>query len=427
MGRFRVGVGRTDITPKGSVELAGYGFYLKRKSRGVHIPIYSRALLLESGEERILILNNDLADIDERTIHNSRKLIGSDLNIERNRIIFTNTHTHSAPATTYKRGLGEVDESYVSSLPERFYEAAEKAYQDLKEASMGLGKDRLCGISRNRALEGGPIDEELTVIQFKGPNGDVLATIFNFPCHPTTIDVRTEYGFYISPDWPGCAMRIIDDELGGLSMFLQGTCGDIGPVVAWKMRGLDAAEEVGEAASKKVIEICKSLTFNPNINIKFKVESVEVPLERIDYKYIAEELIRSMRECEEKEGEKRLRNLIRFYREWAESMLEKVKKPKTSIKISIYGLNLGGNALIFLPGEIFVEIGLKIKELSPFKNTVVVGHTGKSVGYIPAPWDFDRRGYASILAPKVFDNPPYKREAGEIVLRKSLEILADLQ
>ncbi len=46
-------------------------------------------------------------------------------------------------------------------------------------------------------------------------------------------------------------------------------------------------------------------------------------------------------------------------------------------------------AWVSLPGEIFVELGLAIKQDSPFKHTIVAELANGSIGYIPA-----RRSYA---------------------------------
>jgi hypothetical protein len=44
---------------------------------------------------------------------------------------------------------------------------------------------------------------------------------------------------------------------------------------------------------------------------------------------------------------------------------------------------------VSLPGEIFVELGLAIKQDSPFRHTIVAELANGSVGYVPA-----RRAYA---------------------------------
>ena len=51
------------------------------------------------------------------------------------------------------------------------------------------------------------------------------------------------------------------------------------------------------------------------------------------------------------------------------------------------------SALVALPGEIFVELGLSIKKKSPFPNTVVVELANDYPGYIPTRRAFAEGGY----------------------------------
>ena len=46
-------------------------------------------------------------------------------------------------------------------------------------------------------------------------------------------------------------------------------------------------------------------------------------------------------------------------------------------------------AWVSLPGEIFVELGLRIKQDSPFRNTIIAELANGSIGYVPS-----RRAYA---------------------------------
>jgi hypothetical protein len=54
---------------------------------------------------------------------------------------------------------------------------------------------------------------------------------------------------------------------------------------------------------------------------------------------------------------------------------------------------IGGLALVGMPGEIFVELGLEIKRRSPYPLTTVIGLCGGSVGYIPTEKAFREGGY----------------------------------
>ncbi|HXI00046.1 MAG TPA: hypothetical protein VNI52_07235, partial [Sphingobacteriaceae bacterium] len=50
-------------------------------------------------------------------------------------------------------------------------------------------------------------------------------------------------------------------------------------------------------------------------------------------------------------------------------------------------------AIVGLPGEIFVELGLAIKKNSPFKNTTVLSLCNDKPSYVPTKIHFLNQGY----------------------------------
>jgi hypothetical protein len=80
---------------------------------------------------------------------------------------------------------------------------------------------------------------------------------------------------------------------------------------------------------------------------------------------------------------------------------------------------LGDTVLLHLPGEIFVQTGMAIKEASPFGKTIVISRATGEVGYVPTPEDQHLGGMEPELT--ALD------VGGETVLRKqAIEFLHDL-
>jgi hypothetical protein len=50
-------------------------------------------------------------------------------------------------------------------------------------------------------------------------------------------------------------------------------------------------------------------------------------------------------------------------------------------------------AIVTLPGEVFVELGLHVKSSSPFKTTLVIELANDAPGYIPTKKAFVEGGY----------------------------------
>ena len=77
--------------------------------------------------------------------------------------------------------------------------------------------------------------------------------------------------------------------------------------------------------------------------------------------------------------------LVRSYR-----ALDVAQRQGQPHQVEVQVISLGGDvAWVSLPGEVFVELGLAIKQRSPFPLTFVVELANENIGYIP-----DRRSYA---------------------------------
>ena len=63
------------------------------------------------------------------------------------------------------------------------------------------------------------------------------------------------------------------------------------------------------------------------------------------------------------------------------------------VRTEITALRLAEVVFLFVPGELFVEIGLAIIEQSPHHSTFIVGYAEDAIGYIPTDQAFEEGGY----------------------------------
>jgi len=66
---------------------------------------------------------------------------------------------------------------------------------------------------------------------------------------------------------------------------------------------------------------------------------------------------------------------------------------KEPLLATVGALRMGSAAMVFLPGEPFVEIALGIRKGSPLDFTAVVGYAEGYIGYIPTDRAFGNGGY----------------------------------
>ncbi|HAH86921.1 MAG TPA: hypothetical protein DCL60_06070 [Armatimonadetes bacterium] len=77
---------------------------------------------------------------------------------------------------------------------------------------------------------------------------------------------------------------------------------------------------------------------------------------------------------------------------------------------------IGDTAFISIPGELFTEIGMRIKAESPFAHTYLLGLANGHVGYIPTRVAIHLGGYE-------VDTRSMDDMTEELVVAKSLELL----
>jgi len=94
----------------------------------------------------------------------------------------------------------------------------------------------------------------------------------------------------------------------------------------------------------------------------------------------------------------------------------------TSVDTSVQVMAINDTAFVATPGELFVEIGRKIKEQSPFARTYVVELANDYVGYIPTRSAFEEGGYEVLDARSSKVGP----EAGEMVQDTCVRLLQEV-
>ena len=82
----------------------------------------------------------------------------------------------------------------------------------------------------------------------------------------------------------------------------------------------------------------------------------------------------------------------------------------------------GDVAFVGLPGEMFVEFGLMIKERSPFRHTGVAIYANDYAGYITTRKAYDGGSYEAWPAL----NARVGREGGYLIVDKAVELLQEL-
>jgi hypothetical protein len=267
--RLEIGAAQVDITPAHSVIMGGYGIYFGsarncRWSQGARDPLLVGALYLQKGRGHLLVLTLDLVGLSRPDILDIRERIAAALPIERDRIILSVSHTHHSPDTMGLWGTvfpprSGLDEGYLEWLKQQSVAAATRAYHLRRPASLGLVVGEEAELHWNeRQVDdpNAPIDHTLTVLVAKDEGGQILASLTNWACHPTTEDERN---LRLSADWVGDYRQFLGGKFSGVHIFVNGAIGgSIQPSVPWRKQNLRGdgqgfawAHELGERLGAK--------------------------------------------------------------------------------------------------------------------------------------------------------------------------------
>ena len=76
-------------------------------------------------------------------------------------------------------------------------------------------------------------------------------------------------------------------------------------------------------------------------------------------------------------------------------------------------------AVVMLPGEVFVDLGMAIKRKSPFKTTLVIELSNDGPGYIPTQKAFAEGSYETV-------NSRIQPGGGEVIVQTAVDLMNQL-
>jgi hypothetical protein len=238
--RYAASAVKKKITPDHPMYMGGFGFCggapdKCRISEGVHDDLYANIVLIcdTEQEECIGFAGVDsvgLVHFDCDYIHLlAQKYVYEELGIyfEGGRLFVSSSHSHGAPDTTGlwgpMFGAGR-DEQYIAFLREQVAQGAVEAFKTLEDVVLTYG----VGSSPNSTDGSEPVikDEEIWVIKGERPQGGTIFTLTRWNSHPTAYGSKNNG---LTADYVGAFRKFMEEEYGGVSVFLNGNLGGTYP------------------------------------------------------------------------------------------------------------------------------------------------------------------------------------------------------
>jgi hypothetical protein len=401
---FKVGAAQVDITPP--IGTPRGGGYATIPSVGVLDPLHAKAIVVEQDGAKAAFVALDLVGTVRSVVNAARKLIAEQTGIPPERVMISATHTHSGPVQTRDSLMDKITGAdqpsaveFTAKLPSLIAKAVGEANSKLTlaRASAHIACEENTSFNRrywmkdgtlgwmaarspNVVRPAGPIDPDVGVCYFASAAKDAkpLATYFNFAMHPTVVG-----GAKFSADYCGCIAKRLAEFKGPdmVTLFANGCCGNlnqINPHWPGQGGGVPEAERIGTVLAGAVLRDWPKL--EPLKTCAPRVQSTLVTLTR---RKINDAEVAEARHVFDLIGNRKQKPTIPVMAN-AVCILDTLAKKDTPLEAEVQVIAFSEDlAIVSLPGEIFVELGLALKKASPFKRTFIAELANGSIGYIP--------------------------------------------
>jgi hypothetical protein len=251
-------------------------------------------------------------------------------------------------------------------------------------------------------------DPEVGVLKVVDLSGQVLCILFNHAGHP---NVLSGDNYLISAEYPGFAERLLEEQFGGLAMFVNGAQGTmdidgLGPRDWVEMERLGAKLAAAVAETSRRIEPKEGLAVRC-VNLKHGLPARKVSDEQLAWaQAIIEQTGGTVQPLPDGVGDDYKALLLKQFH----SVQDR------AILAEQICIAVDDTAFLSFPGELYTEIGMKVKAASPFSRTYIIGLANGYVGYVPTRKAIGEGGYAE-------DVRRVDAGAEDAILSKSLELL----
>jgi hypothetical protein len=417
--------------------------------------LYAKALVVDDGTTTVVIITVDavaiaeIGTIKDPYLANVRAKLQQELGIAPPNVLINASHCHGV---------------VCADVEERTVQAVREAQQKVVPVTAGAGVGHEDRIMENRRLKlksgkdadvrhayslppdddvvaVGPVDPEIGILRLNRENGQALAVVYNFACHP----IQGVPNGGNTADVTGFASKVIEESLAAdtVALFLQGCGGDINPVLYKDVEHPRDAEPLGMMLGLSTLKSLRQIKNSENQELKIVDEIVELPrrfdgVQRLEAMQAEQKrLLESLRgtslnlktflplvvkynlsqefpsysshrylhdrklgrnDFDRLDAENR-KNILAYMKN-IEAMerltrlqtnMDLVRKHqatndaagKRTISAEIQGIRIGDFVMATFPGELTVQIGLNLKKASPHDLTFIAGYSNGYLYYAP--------------------------------------------
>lgn len=378
--RVRVGAAAAEFLADDSMVIAG-GIG-PGKAVGQEGKLRSVAIVLEKGGNKLAIVACDVLMMTRQTLDPVVAEIEKTTGIPAAQILINCTHTHHAPSTMRLHDY-DTDHVFTRRVQEAIVRSVRRANSNLVDCrfQFHLGFENTVGQNSRQLLDDGliywigprtnfvratgPFDPELPIFAFRDDTDKLRALIFNHSTHT----IGTRQAAKRSPSIYGLAAQEIETDQGGIVSFLEGASGSThnleltGDECVRRLKAsvLSSLERAQDEPISQLAGLKRAVKFRVR---RFDEASEDAAVGRYCRKYApgyAEVCLRVFRTMRQE--------------------LAPVQGQERETWVQV--LRIGDVALVGVPAEYFTQLGIDIKNRSPFRHTFIAELANDWIGYLP--------------------------------------------
>jgi neutral ceramidase len=445
---FKAGASLSNITPWLGTSLAGG--MSDRQASTINDELHVRSIVLDDGTNQLAIALVDCCMVERPIIDAAKDRASAATQIPQTNMLIAATHSHSA-GTCAHIFQSDADPEYTALVTKRIADGITMAWQNRVPARIGWGsasvpdevhnrrwymKEGTVGedpfgktndqvkmnpprASENLIKPAGPIDPEVAILALETVDGKPLALLANYSLHYVggMPGVSADY-FAVFANRIHSRLFEKGADHGFVGIMSNGTSGDINNVDFTRPAPEQKAGEqmflVGNKVADAVYAQYDAIEFQDWVPLAAVQREVTLGVRKPSPDEVTEaKAILAAAQGRELQG---LREI------YANCTVDLADFPDTE-NLILQALKIGDLGIAAIPCEVFVEIGLAIKEQTPFAKSFTIELANGYNGYLPTEAQHALGGYETWRA----KSSHLEVKAATVIQAAVLELLGELK
>ncbi|TWU08308.1 neutral/alkaline non-lysosomal ceramidase N-terminal domain-containing protein [Stieleria varia] len=447
---LRAGAAAIDISPQ-EFPLNMPGGFNANMAESVHDPFYARAMVLDDGSTSVAMVVVDNLGASPEVLNEAKAIAAEKTGMSTANMLICSTHTHSGPPLSVSSDSAPVI-AYRNLFVSGVADSIIKAHAALQPASVGAAAHPLPDEVFNRRWylkpgkmplnpfgeldevkmnpgtnpdvldrPAGPVDPDITIISVQDQRRRPLALFANYSLHYVGATPRGQ----LSADYFGEFARLMPSRMRGgdsfVAMMSNGTSGDINNIPFLVTRPPREPFEQIRIVAQKAADtawMAHRKIDKHDSNVPLGMLQREITLH---YRRPTDQQLADARAIVALKDEAKIANLPRLATNYARRVINAAERKEDTVTVQLQAIRIGELAVCGIPFETIAEIGLELKDRSPFPQTMVIGLANGRHGYLPTPYQHRLGGYETWLGTN-----HVQKDASVIIVDNLLEMLAAL-